>query len=180
MIEVVHEVASDRFGGPPPSLPQRLPEQGGLQRRETLAPSLNRPVWIEQATRRGAVVSVIVQKREEGLRCVTDHLGIAVEQQDVVPARLTDADVVASGIADVAIEPDQAHLGILALDHVRAPVFGAVVDDDDLVGKAPRSGDDGLQALPKQVFGIPRQHHDGESNHRDLSAPLPRMVRNSS
>ena len=82
------------------------------------------------------------------------HLGIGVEEQQVLPAGLFRGEVDCAGEADVLGQGEEARLGKFLRHHLSRSVSGCVFDDECFEGgvsgmlvKGPEAGASGLPAV---------------------------------
>ena len=101
----------------------------------------NRPaVGVEQLRARGARARVGLERLEQGRRRARPQLGVLVEEQAVLAARLAHQGRVVRALAGPPLERDQADLAAAGPDRVRRAVLGGVVEDEDLALDPGRMG----------------------------------------
>ena len=100
-------------------------------------------------------------------------LQVAIQRDDEAAARVRESGGEGSRLAEVAREPDHAHVRIARMD-LRQPrerlVLAAVVDEDDLVRDAERRQDAGQLLVQRQRRCAPRREaeYDGSGDTNRL------------
>ena len=98
-----------------------------------------------------ADLGALVEECAEAFERPGRDLRVGVESEHVVAVGGADGDVVGGAEAEVSIVGEQAHLRVVAGDHLRGAVAGVVVDDGH--GHRPRGavGEQRLEAAPEQL-----------------------------
>ena len=94
---------------------------------------VERPVLELQPAAADADLGLLLHQLEQAIERSLGDARVGVERENVRRVAAADGLVVGGGKADVPVVRDQAHIGVLARDHLDRPVAGVVVDDRHVV-----------------------------------------------